>query len=153
MFLIKNFDEVVKELKSFGEFLMPYNRPLVSQADEDDISCLKAREIVVDGYNLVVYYSKADWGNHYLEIVQVTGRYMPFLPFSLVCNIGKKFLGDQQLSYVDFLRGNRKSYCWTVARDKSNNPIPAPYKKEVLSDECVYEGLCYKCLNTEKSNE
>ena len=147
MFSIKSFKDTVKEMKSFGEFLIPYNRPKVTQQDEDEVNFLKAREAIVDGYHLVLYYSKSDWDTHYLEVVQATGRYTPFLPFSLVCKIGKRFLGDQQLSYLDSVSGNKKTYCWTVAKDKSNNPIPAPYKKEALSDECVFEGLCYKRFN------
>ncbi len=122
----------------------------MSQADDDDIGCLKLREAIIDGYSVVVYYSKNDYPNNYMEVVQVTAKYAPFLPFSLVCKVGKKFLGDKYLSYVDFVRENRKTYCWTLASDKFNNPIPAIYKKESLSDDCVYEGLCYKCINTSK---
>lgn len=147
LFPIKSFDEIVKEMKSFGTFLMPYSRPKVRQEDDDDVNFMKAKEVTVDGYALVIYYSKNDWPTHYMEILQVTGKYSPFLPFSLVCKIGKKFLGDKHLSLVEFTREDRKTYCWTVASDKTNNPIPAPYKKESLSDDCVYEGLYYKCLN------
>jgi len=147
LFPTKKFDDVIKEMKSFGELLIPYNTPRVSQVDEDEICIIKTREVAVDGYNTVIYYSKSDWADYYIEILQVTGRYTPFLPFSLVCKIGKKFLGERYLSYVDFLRDNRKTYCWTVASDKSSTPISAPYKKEIVSDDCVYEGFCYKCLN------
>lgn len=153
LFPIKCFDEVVKETKSFGLFLMPYSTPKVSPEDDDDIKCLKGKEVIVDGYTVVIYYSKNDWPTHQMEVLQITAKYAPFLPFSLVCKIGKKFLGDKHLSYVDFLKEDRKTYCWTVASDKTNNPIPAPYKKESLSDDCVYEGLCYKCLNPSQTSD
>lgn len=150
LFPIKSFDETVKDMKSFGAFLMPYSRPKVAQEDDDDINFMKAKEALVDGYSLVLYYSKNDWPTHYMEIVQISGKFTPFLPFSLVCKIGRKFLGEKHLSYVDFMKEDRKTYCWTVASDKEHNPIPAPYKKESLSDDCIYDGLCYKCLNPSK---
>ena len=150
LFPIKAFDEVVKEIKSFGNFLMPYNQPKVSAASEEDINVLKSREVLVDGYSVIIHYSKNDWPNHYMEVLQITGKYTTYLPFYLICKIGKKFLGDRHLSYVDFINGERKTYCWTLATDKDSNPIPAPYKKETLSDDCTYEGLCYKCINTNK---
>lgn len=152
LFPIKNFDEIVKEIKSFGEFLMPYSQPKVSPPDDEDVNFIKAREVTIDGYSVVVYYSKNDWPTHYMEVLQITGKYAPFLPFSLVCKIGKKFLGDKHLSYVDFTRDERKTYCWTAASDRTNNPIPAPYKQESLSDDCIYEGLCYKCLNPSQTS-
>jgi len=153
LFPIKNFDEFVKETKSFGNFLMPYNQPKASPEDEEDINFFKTKEAVIDGYSIVTHYSKNDWPTHYMEVLQVTGKFTPFLPFSLICKIGKKFLGDKYLSYVDFIKDSRKTYCWTLATDKTNNPMPAPYRKEVLSDDCVYEGLCYKCLNPSQSSD
>lgn len=151
LFQVKNLDEAVKDMKSFGTFLMDYSIPKVSKPDDEDINFIKTKEFMVDGYTVIVYYSKNDWNTHYMEILQITGKYAPFLPFSLVCKIGKKFLGDKHLSYVDFVADERKTYCWTAASDKGNNPIPAPYKKESLSDDYVYEGLCYKCLITSQS--
>jgi hypothetical protein len=152
LFPIKSFDEVVRDMKSFGAFLAPYSRPKVSQEDDDDINFMKAKEVTVDGYSLVIYYSKNDWPTHYMEVLQISGKYAPFLPFSLVCKIGRKFLGDKYLSFVEFMR-DRKTYCWTLASDRTNNPIPAPYKKETLSDDRVYEGLFYKCLNPQQTSD
>lgn len=147
LFPIKSFDEVVRETKSLGELLMQYSQPHKSKEYEEDIQCLKVREITVDGYSVVICYSKNDWPHHYMEVLQITGKYTPFLPFSLICKIGKKFFGEMYLSYVDFIKDDRKTYCWTVASDKSNNPIPVPYRKEILLDDREYEGLFYKCVN------
>jgi hypothetical protein len=151
-FPIKNLDENVREMKSFCNFLIPYSKPKVSQEDDDDINVLRIREISVDGYSLVVHYTKNEWPTHYVEVLQITGKYTPFLPFYLVCKIGKKFLGNKYLSYLDFNKEDRKTYCWTVATDKGNNPIPAPYKNVSQSDDCEYEGLSYKCLNPSQSS-
>lgn len=136
--------ETIKEIREFGQFLMPYNFPKTSPEDEEEISILKSKDLTVDGYNIVISYSKADWDTHYLEVVQISGRYSPFLPFSLVCKIGKKILGDKHLSYVDFIRNERKVYCWTVVLDRDNNPIPGPFKEELT--DCTYEGLTYRLL-------
>lgn len=152
-FPIKKLDENVREIKSFGNFLMQYSKPKVSLEDDADVDCLRAREVTIDGYSVVIHYAKSDWPTHYLEVLQVTGKYVPFLPFSLVCKIGRKFLGDKHLSYLDRTKEDRKTYCWTVASDKTNNPIPVPYKNMNLSDDCEYEGLCYKCLNPSQSSD
>lgn len=150
LFNSKTLSQNIKEVKSFGNWLMPYNFPKTSIEEEDEIGFIKSREIVVDGYSVVVHYNKADWTEHYLEILQITGRYSSFLPFSLVCKIGKKFLGDKELSYVDFIKDGRKVYCWTVVLDLNNLPIPNPYKVDV--SDCSYEGLCYRCLNPANVN-
>ena len=149
MFPIKNIDEIVKETKALGEVLLPYTRPKVSQDYENDVNALRSKEIVIDGYHLVIFYSKSEWNDYFVEVLQMTGRYVPFLPFGLVCKIGKKFFGEKHLSYVDFIKDSQKTYCWTLATDKTQNPIPAPYREEILSNDCTYEGLCYKCLNPE----
>jgi hypothetical protein len=150
MFLTKKFDDHVKEMKSFGEILIPHNRPKVSLEDEQDINYIKSREVMVDGYNVVVYYSISERDSHFLEVIQITGRYTPFLPFSIICKIGRKFLGDKYLSYMDFVKDGRKVYCWTVATDTNHKSIPAIYKEGIMSDDCFYEGLCYKCINSPK---
>lgn len=152
LFPIQPFDEVVKEIKSFGNYLMVYNQPKVSKEDEGEINFFKIREVLADGYSLILHYNKNDWPTHYMEVLQITSKYTPYLPFSLVCKIGKKFLGDKHLSYVDSFNNDRKTYCWTLATDKESNPIPTPYKKNILSDDRIYEGLCYKCINPSKKN-
>lgn len=146
----EKLDDVIAGMKSFGEFLMPYNFPRVSPTDEDEVNGIKSRETTIDGFNLTLYYSKADWKEHYLEILQISGKYTPFLPFSLVCKIGKKFLGEKYLSYVDFTREGKKVYCWTVVLDRSGNPINGPYKADV--ENCIYEGFNYTMLNPSKVN-
>jgi len=152
-FSMKSFDDIVKEMKSFGNFLMPYSQPKVDQAEEEDINILKSREVVIDGYSVVVHYNKNDWPTHYMEIVQISGKYTPYLPFYLVCKIGKKFLGNKHLSYLDYSKDGRKTYCWTLATDKANNPMPTPYRETFVLNDCVYEGLCYKSLVQQTSDK
>ena len=150
MFPIKSLDENIREIKSFGNFLMPYSKPKVSQEDDTAIDVLRVREVTIDGYSVVLHFVKNDWPTHYSEILQITGKYIPFLPFSLVCKIGRKFFGDKHLSYLDMAKDDRKIYCWTLATDKTNNPIPTPCNNQ--SDDCEYEGLSYKYLNPSQSS-
>ncbi len=81
------FKDVINEMTNLGNFLVPYTYPIVSLNDEKDVKILKYRELVVDGYELSIIYSKADYGEHYMEVVQVEGLLAPFLPFNLVCKI------------------------------------------------------------------
>ena len=147
---MKHLDEHIEEMRSFGEFLVPYNYPQVTQNEEEDVNYIKAREAIVDGYSLILHYSKADYGNHYLETLQILSKYCPFLPFSLVCKIGKKFLGDKHLSLVEIFRDNRKIYCWTIVVDKNGNPVSGPHQEEL--EVKSYEGFEYHSMRPEQVN-
>jgi len=140
----------VEEMRALGEHLIHYNFPKAPAEWEDDINILKAREIVVDGYTVVVHYSKADYDNHYLETLQILGKNAPFLPFVLICKLAKVFLGDQELSLVEIVRDNRKIYCWTLTVDSDNNPIPSPFQQE--SEPCQFEGFRYSYMNPDQVN-
>jgi hypothetical protein len=117
---------------------------MTPKSDADDIAFLKLNSIMLDGYEIYVQYNKGDYGNYYLESVEVIGRYAPFLPFILVCKVVKAFLGKDHLAYVDFFHDNRRHYCWTLAKNKDDEPIPGPFKVEMEAGE--YEGLEYSVL-------
>jgi hypothetical protein len=145
-----HLDDHIEQMRKLGEFLIPYNFPQVQEKEESDINNIKSKEVCVDGYNLIVHYSKADWGNHYLETLQILGKYMPFLPFSLVCKIGKRFLGDKHLSLVEIVRENRKIYCWSVVLNRSNEPIQGPYQGSLEHNE--YDGLEFHRMTSDNVN-
>ena len=147
---IENFDHLVERQKVLGERLIPYNFPKNDPKLEDDINPLKVSETVVDGYDVVIYFSKADYDHHFLETVQIFGREMPFLPFSLVVKIAKKFLGGHYLSLVEIPRGNRKVYCWTVCVDKNGRPMASPY--DVKTEMCSFEGFEYAYMTPDQIN-
>jgi hypothetical protein len=146
----KSFDEHIREMKGFGHFLMPYNFPQVPAEEEEDVNFIKAREVVIDGYNLILHYSKADYGGHFLQTLQVLGKFTPFLPFCLVCKIGKRFLGDKHLSLVELFRDNRKIYCWTLVTNRAGKPIQGPYQND--EETCVYEGFEYRSVSPKQVN-
>jgi hypothetical protein len=145
-----SLERTISEMKSLGETLIPYNYPKDTAATDDEIFYLKLREIIVDGYFVTIFYQKADFDSHYMESFQVYGRNSPFLPFSLVCKLAKKFLGSQELSLVEVYKDNRKIYCWSVCTDKDGKVIPSPYEVEV--EKCSYEGFNYLYMEPNQVN-
>ena len=140
-------------MKALAHHLTKYSFPLVSQEDEEAISCLKQREITLDGYELILYFNRCKYADVYLETLQIFGKYFSFLPFSLICKVATKFLGDNDLSLVEVIhnKGNakeayvdqysRKIYVWTIYYDQDNNPIENPFASRLQAS--FYEGLRY----------
>jgi len=146
----KTLDDIIEQIKNVGDALVPYNYPLNDPRLEDDIHLLKIVETVVDGYDVVLYFSRADYKTHFLETVQIFGKTIPFLPFSLVTKIAKKFLGGHNLSLVELPGMNRKIYCWTVCLDTRGRPINSPYDGKV--EMCDYEGFKYSHMQPDQVN-
>ncbi len=143
--------EHVERMRAMGEILVEYNFPKRKPAEEDDIAVLKNREIVVDGYELGVSYSKSDFDEYLGETLQVWGRNIPFLPFCLVCKVARRFLGNEHLSLVEIFRENRKVYIWTVTRSREGVPIDSPCKATEYEPQ-EYEGFRYRLMNPETVN-
>lgn len=136
--------DTVSQMRRMGEILMPYTYPMTPKAEAEDIGCLKLRDVMIDGYQVYVNYTKGDYGDYYLESVEILGKNAPFLPFVLVCKIAKAFLGEEHLAYVDFWHENRRHYCWTLAKDEDDVPMAGPFKVDMGHGE--YEGLEYSVL-------
>jgi len=145
---ICRLDKHVREMKALALQLVPHSFPIKSPQDEEIISCLKQREIVVDGYDLLVYFNRCRYLDIELESLQVFGKYHTFLPFSLVCKVATQFLDDKELSFIEVMHNRkgvadefaRKIYVWTVYY-KDNDPVPSPFITKFTP--CVYEGLRY----------
>jgi hypothetical protein len=137
----KDLDYQVDEMRRVANLLMPDTYPKVTFEDEQVILPLKQRVVRIDGYDVVVCFSRAEYPGYVLESLQIQSIYSPFLPFSLVCKIGRIFLGNRHLSYVEFFRDSRKIYCWTVKRE--DGVAVAPYR----SSPGNYEGFKYRILN------
>lgn len=138
----KDLDYQIEEMRRLSEILLPYTYPVVATFEEEqEILPLKQRAIKVDGYDLIVCFSQADYGKYILESLQIQSIYTPFLPFSLVCKVGRMFMGSKHLSYVEFFKDIRKIYCWTVKRE---NGVAVPPTKSQPGN---YEGFKYRILN------
>lgn len=79
-----------------------------------NVDVLRTRLIVVEGMEILVNYFES--GS--VKVLQLAGRYQIFLPFTLVCNIGMMFLGND-LIYQEFFQNanplsglSRKTYIW-----------------------------------------
>ncbi len=146
----KSLDENILEMKRTSHFLMNYSFPKVPPEDEDDINILKVRDVCVDGYDVVLHYSKTDYDNYFLETLQILGKYSSFLPFALVCKIGKRFLGENYLSLVEVFKDNRKIYCWTRVSNYDGESVQMPNQEDARCES--YEGLEYVLIDPQDVN-
>jgi len=130
MYKPSSLSKCVKQMRSLGEILIPYNFPMSSPKTEDIITPLKQRLAFVDGYEIVLHYSKADYNDHYLETFQTLGHNFPHLPFSLVCKCAVIFLGSKELSLTELWQEERNIYIWTLTVDKGGHPLPTQYEDD-----------------------
>jgi len=141
--LDNNFQKKIKEMKGMANMLTPHTFPKVSFNQEKEVLPLKQRKAMVDGYDVVLCYSKADYSDYFLESIQVQSCYAPFLPFFLVCKIGRAFLGQDNLSYIEFFRNGKKVYCWTIKSRNGRSLLPGSRSKPGS-----YEGFTYNILES-----
>lgn len=144
------FRQHVEDMKKMAEQLIPYTFPQASLETEKDVKELKQREFAVDGYDVVICYSKADYGDSFLETLQIQAEHYPFLPFNVVCKIGVEFLGEECLSLIEVVKTGRKLYCWTVQTDKHDGTCILP--DEEVSVPCSYQGLDFSSVNPDSVN-
>ena len=97
---------------------------MVHPLQEIDIDCLKQRRLVVDGYDVMIHFSRSNYHDCMVENLELCAATAPFRPMFLVCKIGAKFLGGHDLKYAESLKAGRKVYVWTVAIDAHGRPIP-----------------------------
>lgn len=136
-----NLDDEVEQMRNMAEMLVPFTFPVVDFKVEQEILVLKQRVVTVDGYDVLVVLSKAQYDNYFLESLQLQSTFAPFLPFTIVCKLGRAFLGPFNLSYVDFFKTNKKTYCWTIrTRD---GRILVPDEENECGD---FEGFKYSIL-------
>lgn len=147
---ITTLNQHIEEMKRMGDHLIPYTFPQASLETEKDIKVLKQRNIVVDGYDVVVCYSKSEYDDNFLETLQIQAEHYPFLPFNVVCKLGVKFLGDDCLSLIEVVKSGRKLYCWTIAIDKADGLCIIP--DEEASVPCTFEGLDFSSVNPDSVN-
>lgn len=144
-----SLEKTIKEIKSLGDILVSYNYPVASIDLEEDLQILKLRQITIDGYDIMICYSKADYEDKYCISLQIFGRYSVFLPFNVVSKVAKSFLGEKELSLTEIYQNNRKIYCWCLWANKTDN---TPVSFEGRSEKCEYEGWYYKYLEAKEIN-
>jgi len=145
-----SLDLIADHMRNVGEQLVPYNFPQASPQLEDDLNEIKSRDVVVDGYNVILHFSKSNYDDHYLETLQVIGKNTSFLPFSLIAKVGRKFLGGHHLSLVEIYKDGRKIYCWSVTLNRRGCPIASSYEQD--GERCTYEGFEYSYMDPSQVN-
>lgn len=142
-------DVLVDHMRNMGEQLIPYNFPHADARLEDDLGILKTKEVYIDGYSVLIHYSKADCKTHRVETLQVFGKRNSFIPFRLAVKLAKKFLGSHNLILSEIFRENRKIYCWSIVVDLRGRPISAQHKDaQVL----FHEGIEYSYVDPKYLN-
>jgi hypothetical protein len=147
---MQEIDQIIDEMKTLGKALVEYSFPLATSEDEDSVSILKTREIVVDGYAVVVHYGRGKYEEYSLETFQCLGTRSPFLPFFVVTKLARLFLGEKQLCFVDVMHNGKKVYCWTLTseRDRQIPSAPSRRSRSVLE----FEGFRFNYLDPESVN-
>lgn len=133
-------NDEVNEMKNMAVALMPYTFPAVALAVEKDTLILKQRTLTVDGYDILTVFSRSQYTDYVLETLQLQSVSCPFLPFGMVCKLGRAFLGDFNLSYVEFFKGSKKIYCWTLRSVDGRSLVPDP------ADKGEFEGFKFSLL-------
>jgi hypothetical protein len=139
----KTLDEIIARMRTVGEQLTPYNYPQADPKLEDDLNIIKTKEFVVDGYEILIHFSRADHRAYVVETVQVLGKNTAFLPFCVVVKVARKFLGNHHLNLVEFFKDNRKIYCWTISLDHRGCPVPHQAEQVVPQK---FEGFEYSYM-------
>ena len=142
----KHIDIHIDEMRAAANQLVDYTTPKASKRTEADIDCLKQRRIVVDGYEIAIHFSCADYDVCRIESLEIVGVYVPFLPMYLVCKVASLFLGSCELKYAESFKRGRKVYIWTIAIDKRGRPIRVT--KDDLQT-CSYEDFVFSYLESE----
>ena len=139
---MERLQKIVTDMKKMASFLVPHTFPRVSFREEQDILMLKQRQITIDGYDIIICLSEADYEDYSLFSLQIQSVNAPFLPFALVCKLGQEFLGKKNLSYIEFFRNNKKVYCWTIKR--RNGRLMPPGKRTKAAS---FEGFGFRILD------
>jgi hypothetical protein len=139
---MKNINDTVKEMKTLADSLSSFSFPKVSLKKEKDVLILKQRSIILDGYFIALCLSKSDYGNFFLESLQIQSEYSSFLPFNIVCKLGKVFLGEKDLAYTEFFKENKKIYFWSI-KTKDGLIFNTEENSEIIN----YEGFKFFIMN------
>jgi len=123
-------DNSINNMFSLGDYLSTFNYPVGPKEIEDDLSYIKRDFMVIDGYEIGIYYNKSKFENYYLKSAQIYSDNCFFLPINMVVKIGKKLLGDSHLVLMELIDKEKKVYCWSVYENFDNIAIESPYLDE-----------------------
>ncbi len=141
-------NDVISNMKSLGKMLIPYNYPQTPFSADDSLDIFKEREIVVDGYSIIVNYQQSDYNTYLLKTLQIYNSVGYLLPFNFIIKVVKKFLGADHLALVEITKKDVQIYCWSLACDYENKAIKMPYCEDFDNcNERSFEGVNYMYIN------
>ena len=139
---MKRLFKTIKEMQSLATQLIPHTFPQVEFSEEQHVLCLKKRTTTIDGYEVILCYSDAQYKEYLLSSLQIQPIHGPFLPFAVVCKVARAFFGSRNLSYIEFFRNNKKVYCWTIKAREGKRLLPGKKTKPGS-----YEGFYFRILH------
>jgi hypothetical protein len=116
---------IVKSLKEHADEMRKVGLVLPGEND-DDLLALRMREVRVDGHDLVVHYVTSNFDDMALETLNVFGKYIPFVPLTVVCKVVREFLGTQKLALLQIFKDGRRVYQWNVLKNIDGDVVPYP---------------------------
>ena len=120
-------EESVNNIKFMSKMMESYSFPSVSPHEELIVSPIKQREVVIDGYEVYLFFNRCKYTNVILETAQIYGRYCSFLPFDLVIKTSRLFFGEvipayaSSLNNLDLVHSLRKTYMLMTYKDLKDN--------------------------------
>ena len=148
----KPINKIIQEMKVLGDQLIPYNFPKKPFIYEEYINLLKTREMNVDGHFFVTNYTKADYDEYFLETFHIFSKMHPFIPFEVLTNTVKMFLGEENIFLVELFEDGRKIYCWLKATKKDGSTIECPAAETARVLECEFNGFKYNVIESSGIN-
>lgn len=145
-----DIDELVATMREVADDCVPYTFPKNHPKLETEMSFMKTRHLTIDGYDLICYLSRSDYGEYYQETFQILSVINSFLPFHLVIKVAQRFLGSHNLYLTEVIKNNKKLYLWTIWVDKSGRPAEVKHQKFV--QECVFDDVPYRYVLPNQMN-
>jgi hypothetical protein len=140
-------EDHVREMKGLAAFLKPFTPPKYPL--DSDISWLKQRDVIIDGYSMIAHFTQADHGDTYLDVLTLGCKYAPFIPFAVVCKAAELFLGKENLTLFEHTRDGKKIYSWMVLFRQGK----ALESKNERIEKQNYNGFDYFRANTDNEQE
>ena len=140
----------IERMKKMAKNLTHLTFPKSPVGYDQDLVILKSSEIIVDGYELVMYFSISDYSNYKIKTLQIFPKNHYFLPFSVSCKLAKKFLGEKYISLLELFSGTKKIHCWSLVVDEEEVPIKNPY--EINSEIKKFEDFNFYLMKADEIN-
>jgi hypothetical protein len=147
---MKKILSVIERMKKMAKNLTDITFPNCQIGEDQDLILLKSSEILVDGYETIIYFSISDYSNYKIKTLQICPKNHYFLPFNLSCKLAKKFLGKRYVSLLELFSGAKKIHCWSLVVNKKEEPIENPY--ETNSELQTFENFNFYLMKSDEIN-